>query len=322
MGFNSGADTVVHENFEETVVMKTLKIALDWTPNTNHTGFFVASTLGFYREQNLDIEIVSPASDDYRVTPSKKLELGLVDLAVVPTESLMSLRLKPQPIAVKAIFTLLREDTSTVVTLKSSGIDRPRKLDGQIYASFGARYEDRIIRQMVINDGGLGALRVEYPSKLGIWETILAGTAHATWIFKAWEGIEAKTQGVELNDFDLKDYAIPYGYSPLVMAKTDDILSQGAHLKKFVAATRQGYMFAQQHPEKAVEILTEHVPVRDLERIDLLESQRYINPFYGVGEDWGRMDAVVFQKFIDWLFEHCVIEHRLMAPEIFTNVLL
>ena len=302
--------------------MKTLKIALDWTPNTNHTGFFVASALGFYGQQNLDVEIVSPASDDYRVTPAKKLELGLVDLALVPTESLVSLRLKPQAVDVKAIFALLREDTSAVATLRSSGIDRPKKLDGQIYASFGARYEDKIVRQMVINDGGLGTLRLEYPPKLGIWETILAGTAQATWIFKAWEGIEAKTQGLELNDFKLKDYGIPYGYSPLVMAKTTDIVSQEAHFKTFVAATRQGYAFAQQHPEQAIEILSKHIPARDLQRIDLLESQRYINPFYGAEEDWGRMDAVVFQVFIDWLLEHGVIEDRLVASEIFTNVLL
>jgi hypothetical protein len=41
---------------------------------------------------------------------------------------------------VQAIATLLEDDTSAIVTLKSSGLDRPSKLDGKIYASYAARW--------------------------------------------------------------------------------------------------------------------------------------------------------------------------------------
>ena len=40
---------------------------------------------------------------------------------------------------VQAVAALLQKDTSAIVTLKSSGIDRPSKLDGRSYASYGAR---------------------------------------------------------------------------------------------------------------------------------------------------------------------------------------
>lgn len=39
------------------------------------------------------------------------------------------------------------------------------------------------------------------PPMLGIWNTLLKGEADATWIFTAWEGIEARRKGVELNTF-------------------------------------------------------------------------------------------------------------------------
>jgi len=300
--------------------MKKLKIALDWTPNTNHTGLFVASAMGFYEEFNLNLEIISPVNDDYSVTPAKKLELNEVDFAVVPTESLFSLLLKKNKVEVKGIYAILQEDTSAIVTLKSSNINRPKDLDGKIYASFQARYEDKIVKQMVINDGGKGEFTIEYPEKLGIWETILAQKSDASWIFKAWEGIEAQTQGIELNEFSLKDYGIPYGYSPLIIAKSSDIKTENENFKNFIIATKKGYLFAQNNPEKAVEILSKHIPERDLANIDLLKSQYYLNQYYGNENTIGKMEAPVFQIFIDWLFENDILEKRLVANEVFTNI--
>jgi ABC-type nitrate/sulfonate/bicarbonate transport system substrate-binding protein len=44
-----------------------IKIALDWTPNTNHAGFYVAKAQGFYAEKGLDVSILSPHEDEYKV---------------------------------------------------------------------------------------------------------------------------------------------------------------------------------------------------------------------------------------------------------------
>lgn len=301
--------------------MKKVKIALDWTPNTNHTGLFVALKLGFYKSLDLDVEIISPENDNYTVTPAKKLEFGEVDLAIVPTESLFSLHLKENKVDAKGIYAILQEDTSAIATLKSSSINRPKDLDGKVYASFKARYEDKIVQQMVINDGGKGDFAIEYPEKLGIWETILSKKSDASWIFKAWEGIEAKTQGIELNEFSLKDYGIPYGYSPLIIAKSAEIESKNETFKNFTIATKKGYLFAQNNPEKAIEILAEYVPKRDIDSIDLLKSQIYLNKYYGNENTIGTMETAVFQKFIDWLFEHIILEKRLNAGDVFINLL-
>ena len=301
--------------------MEKLKIALDWTPNTNHTGLFAAAEMGFYQEQNIDLSIISPANDNYSETPAKKLELGQVDFAIVPTESLLSLHLKENKCEVKGVYAILQEDTSAIVTLKSSGINHPKDLDGKIYASFKARYEDKIVQQMIINDGGKGEIIIEYPEKLGIWETILAQKSDASWIFKAWEGIEAQTQGIELNYFNLKDYGIPYGYSPLMIAKTTDIETKSEVFKNFVIATKKGYLFAQNNPEKAVEIPSKYIPARDLANIDVLKSQVYLNEFYGNESNSGKMEATVFQTFVNWLFQHDILEKGLDANEVFINLI-
>lgn len=184
--------------------MDAVKIALDWTANTNHIGFYVAQELNFYQKQNIQIEIITPAADNYQTTPAKKVELGQVDFALCPMESIISYRTKARPFPLKAIAALFEEDLSAITTLKGSGIDHPRQLDGKTYASYRARYEDGIVRQMIKNDGGKGEITIVNPDKLGIWNTLLAQKSDATWIFINWEGIQAEGQGLELNYFKLK----------------------------------------------------------------------------------------------------------------------
>lgn len=38
-------------------------ICLDWTPNTNHTGLYVAAANGYFEEAGLSVSIVQPPED-------------------------------------------------------------------------------------------------------------------------------------------------------------------------------------------------------------------------------------------------------------------
>ena len=48
---------------QQTGELKKVTLCLDWTPNTNHTGFYVAQAMGYYEENGLDVEIVQPPED-------------------------------------------------------------------------------------------------------------------------------------------------------------------------------------------------------------------------------------------------------------------
>ena len=42
----------------------TVRFALDWTPNTNHTGIYVAAAKGWYRDAGVDLQILPYGSHD------------------------------------------------------------------------------------------------------------------------------------------------------------------------------------------------------------------------------------------------------------------
>jgi NitT/TauT family transport system substrate-binding protein len=283
--------------------MADLELALDWTPNTNHTGIFVAEAKGYFAEAGLDVQIRSPAADDYAETPAKRVATGKSDLAIAPSESAISYHTHPDYPDLTAVAAVCQRDTSAIVTLAESGIDRPAKLDGATYASYDARFEDHIVRQLIRNDGGDGDIEIRTPPKLGIPNTLLEGTADATWVFMPWEGLLAERDGVELDAFRLDDYGVPYGYTPTLLATPETIASDADRLADALDAIGRGYAFAAENPVSAADLLCRvadgsHLDDREFVR----ESQRRIAPAYLTDAgDWGVMARERWADFVDWL---------------------
>jgi len=285
--------------------MTPLDLALDWTPNTNHTGFYVAQSEGYYTDRGLDVAIHSPADDDYETTPAKQVATGEATVAIAPSESAISYQTHPDYDSLTAIAAVCHEDKSAIVTLEDSGVDRPADLDGHRYASYDARFEDHIVRQLVRNDGGDGDIEITTPPKLGIWNTLLDGDADATWVFMPWEGVMAERDGVDLNAFYLDAYDVPYGYTPLLLARPDTIDGEADLLADFLAATAAGYQFAVDNPDAAADVLREEATGMDNDDPEFLrESQRLIADAYltDAGQ-WGLMEHGRWEAFVDWLAE-------------------
>jgi ABC-type nitrate/sulfonate/bicarbonate transport system substrate-binding protein len=302
--------------------MKQIRLALDWTPNINHIGFYVAKYLGIYEQHGIQLEILNPMDDNYSLTPGKKLETNLVDFAIAPFETVISLNNKKNKVDAMAVFAILQEDLSCIVTLANSKINHPKNLDHKSYASYKARYEDHIVRQLVVNDGGFGTMNIVYPEKLGIWNTILEEKADATWIFDNWEGVEATQKGIELNRFFLKDFGIPYGYSPVVLTKQQFINSNEELCIRFLNATRKGYLFTQKNPTEAISLFRQHLTADDLANIDLSRSLEMTSPYFGNEDTCGIMTVERINAFLNWLVDHKLENEVILHQQLFTNDLL
>ncbi|MHA7128826.1 ABC transporter substrate-binding protein [Algoriphagus namhaensis] len=301
--------------------MKKINLALDWTPNINHLGFFIAQEKGYYEENQLEVHITDPSQDDYSQTPAKKVELGIADFALCPTESLISYQTKPKPFKLIAVATILQKELSAIVVRADSQISRPSQLDDKSYASYQARYEDEIVREMIINDGGKGEISLHYPKKLGIWDTLVQGQFDSTWIFDNWEGVEARQKGLMLNYFKLEDYGIPYSYSPVLVADELTCRNREADFKAFLKATKRGFLFAQRQQEEAVTILKKYLPEKD-QSLDLTASLRETAGAFGGAEDWGKIDEARIKDFLDWIYKRQLESVRLQPSDLYTQALL
>lgn len=192
----------------------TIRVALDWTPNTIHTGLFLAQARGLYAGADLDVQLLPP-DEDYSKSPAKRLETGEVDLAICPSESCVAYA-ESGKMQLQAIYAILQRDASALVATK---LKRVAELgEGKVYGSYNARYEDAIVKAMVASDGGNGeGVKIErQQGKLSLFEATKSGKVDATWVFVPWEGVEAELDGTEANYFRMEDFEIPYGYSPVI----------------------------------------------------------------------------------------------------------
>ena len=314
--------------------LKRVVVALDWTPNGNHLGFYVAKAEGFYARAGLDVRLISPHDEAYKgsyvdpgnadaargdsregtpapyVTPCSKVADGSAHFGINSPEGVVGWNVSEGKPRLKAVAALLHDrNTSAIVTLRSSGIDTPRKLDGKTYASYAARFEGRIVQKMIQADGGKGDFAEATPPMLGIWNTLLAGNADATWVFRQWEGCEAELRGVDLNVFPVCDYGMPYAYAPCLCAHPEWLRREPATARKFLDATAAGYALASKDPMRAAEILVRLARTEnDGFEVDPALAQRSAaflkDKFIGprVGASWGEMDEGVWREYVEWLW--------------------
>jgi NitT/TauT family transport system substrate-binding protein len=303
--------------------MEKLTIALDWTPNTNHAGIFFAKQNNLYAEAKLEVTLLSPETDEYAVTPTRKLTTGMVDIAISSSETVFSYRTATNPVLVTAVAALLQNDTSAIATLGNSGITRPMQLDGKIYASYAARFEDYIVKEMVKNDTGEGNISLTYPNKLDIWQKFLQGKADATWIFMGWEGAQAKLSNIGLNTFTMEQYGIPYGYTP-IMVTTDAIIeAKKDTLRKFLSVTEAGYKYVVEDINQAAQTLAQ-TGLPEFANKDFVEaSLQMLQPhFLNESSQWGKMTKTKWEAFTAWLIKNKLLEYNVqIEPEkLFINL--
>jgi ABC-type nitrate/sulfonate/bicarbonate transport system substrate-binding protein len=302
------------------------QVALDWTPSGNHAGIFVAKAQDLFAKAGMksSVEIVSPHQDNYQSTPASKVLSGEVDIGIGPSETVISRLSECRPDedekkgSLVAVAALLQEDDSAIVTLKASGINSMKKLEGKRYASYGARYEGRIVQEMIRFDGGSGDYMECTPDKLGIWETILRGDMDATWVFMHWEGEEAKMKNVDLNVFRLKDYGITYGYPMVLFARQGTSMEKQEEITKFLKALSEAYQWIEKNVDKAAELMLKSCKdaFPDFELNEELVRRSVAaaaSTFLDEDGRWGHMRQEKWDSFLDWLSTHGLLTTKIQS---------
>lgn len=314
-GCSSGGDGGGSDGPGEAEGLRDLTVVLDWTPNTNHSGMYLARAEGWYEDAGLDVTFVEPGDAGSLAV----LASGRADVAVSVQEEVVPARAEGLP--VRSIAAILQHNTSSLVSLAEDGIERPRDLEGKTYGGYGGPLEQALVDRLVTCDGG-------DPSKVRFVDVGEADYRigmeqdqyDAVWIFDGWDGIRLQQEGVDTNAirFVEHDDCIPDWYTPLLATSTKVEAERADDLAAFLAATAKGYRAAAAHPEDAAEALLDAAP--DLDR-DLVEaSAEYLAPRYSEDpEAWGRQDAAVWDEFSAFLLDAGLIEEAIDVDAAWTN---
>ncbi len=298
--------------------LQKVTLILDWTPNTNHTGFYVAQEKGYYKELGLDVEIVQPSEG----SSLQLLAAGKGDFAVSYQEDLTYARTSDSPLPVMAIAAIIQHNTSGFASPKEKGIETVKDFENKVYGGWGSPSEQAILKA-VMEKNGADFSKVKIIDA-GSEDFFIAtkNNLDFEWTFEGWTNIEAKLRGFEINYIPLIDLDSSLDYYTPIIATTEDTVNNKKDLaKKFMEATTKGYEYSIVNPEESAKILVNNVP--EISEELAIESQKYLADKYMEGTKvWGYMKDSVWNNYTKFLYDNKLINKEMKASEAYTNEFL
>ena len=296
--------------------LEKITFVLDWTPNTNHTGLYVAKEKGYFEKEGLDVGIVQPPEDGAdALVASGKAQFG-----VSFQDSMAPGVAGDNALPNTAVAALIQHNTSGIISRKGEGMERPKGLEGKKYATWDAPIEKAMMQNVVEKDGGDFSKVELIPSTVTDEVSALKSkSVDAIWIFYAWAGVATEVADLETDYFAFKDINPVFDYyTPVVIANNDFLEEKPDTAKAFLQALKQGYEDAIADPDEAASILLEASPELDEELVKA--SQEYLKDQYKADvKQWGYIDPARWNAFYGWLNENGLSEAELPENAGFSN---
>ncbi|WP_159499044.1 ABC transporter substrate-binding protein [Microbacterium sp. 18062] len=259
--------------------LTTVRFALDWTPNTNHTGLYVAINKGYFEDAGIEVEVL-PYNNS---SPEVLIDAGQAEFGIGFQNA--SSVVMAAGADVQSVLAVEQSWTTAISVLADrDDIQSPADLDGLVYGGFGTPSEEATVGAVIQGAGGTG----EFESVIlgtTAYEALYSGDVDFTVPFVAWEGIEAEHRGVELKNFSYTDYGFPDNYQVIVVGNGTWMADNPEITTAFVQALARGYEDAIEDPAGTAAILQEENAdvLTDLDF--LIESQEMLSENYMLDEN-------------------------------------
>lgn len=226
-----------------------VRVALDWTPNTNHIGIYVAKAKGFYAAAGLDVEILPYADTSAGTLVSN----GVAEFGICGEIEIFMQRAAGGD--VKMVYGIVQTETGRLIFKGGRGdIKRPKDLDGKTYGGFGGAWENAVVAAMITHDGGKGDFQT-VTLGTSAYEALDNGSVDFTLEVYTWEGIAAQLENRAIDRFHYSDFGVPDEQTTAIASSDAYLKASPDQARAFIQATLQGYAYSVDHPDEACDLL-------------------------------------------------------------------
>ena len=300
----------------KTSELKKVDFLLDWVPNTNHTGLFVAKEKGYFAEEGIDLDIKQPANE----STSDLIINNKAPMGVYFQDYMTSKLAKGAPIT--AIAAIIENNTSGIITNKNLNINSPKDLEGHRYGTWDIPIEKEMLSFIMQKDGGdLSKVELVPNTDDNSITPISNGVFDAAPVYYAWDKVMADNLGIGTNFFYYRDYAPELNfYSPVIIANNDYLKENKDEVKKILKAIKKGYQYAIENPKEAAEILIKYAPELENKKEMVVASQEYLAGQYATDkEKWGYIDPIRWNAFYNWVNKKGLVKEAIPENTGFDN---
>lgn len=285
-----------------------ITFCLDYTPNTNHTGIYVAQAKGYFKDEGLTVKVVQPADG----TAEAMIGSGQAQMGVSYQDYIANALSSKNPVAIEAVAAIIQHNTSGIMSRKADGITSAKKMEGHTYATWSMPVEQATIKQVMESDGGdfdkLKMVPYEVDDEVA---GLKANMFDCVWVYEGWAVQNAKVQHYDVNYFSFvsMDKVFDF-YTPVIAANDDFAKKYPDVVKAFVRAAKRGYEYAIKHPKDAGDILLDAAPELSSDLVQA--SAKYLAKQYQAdAKSWGVIDKSRWDAYFKWLNDKNLVENKL-----------
>jgi putative hydroxymethylpyrimidine transport system substrate-binding protein len=291
-------------------------LILDFVPNAVHAGIYRAVAAGYYKQNNLDLRILTPTSTS---DPLKLIDAGRVDIGIADGINVASLVAKDRP--VKGIMALTERPLAGIITLKKAGYTSPANLNGKTIGITGDP-SDRPITKWIIDQGGgdYGSAKIVTIGFNGV-TNLESGKVNAFTGFFPADGVQVQVDGYPTTIFRLDEYKAP-SYPGLVVFSTDQRIQQKPGvMKAFVDATVHGYEDTLKNPQQSLKnLLAENPTLKP--KLQAAQLVAFMPLFKGSAPRYGVFEEKTIDDFGSWLVQVGLLKTPFTLDRFATNQFL
>lgn len=292
-------------------------LALDWYPNANHAGLYLARERGAFTAAGLDLEIYTPSDPTVvlQTVGSGQDTFGIS----YQTDLLLA---RAQDVPVVSIAALVQHPLLGVMSLREQGITRPADLAGKQVGYPGLPSQEAFLATMLETDGAslddVDLVNVGFDLVPATISGQLAGVMGAYWTH---ETILAEREGYAVDLLRVEAWGVPDYYELVLTASESTVAERPELVAAFLGAVAQGYVEAAATPDAALAALAaasdEIEPEVEAEGIALL-----IPEWLDGSTPFGHQDPVRWTAYAAWMADRGLIPADLDAALAFDAGLL
>lgn len=287
-----------------------LSLTLDFYPNPDHAGIYMAEKLGYFEDAGLDVSIQTPADP---AAPIKLLAAGQTDLAISYEPEVLLAR--EEGLDVVAVGAVVDRPLTSLIWLKKSGIDGVAGLRGKTIATAGIPYQDAYLKTILarakLSPSDVKTVNVGY----GLLPALVGGRAQAML------GGFSNVEGVDLRLRDQNPVITPVDqlgvptYDELVLVANRQRLEDDPEaIRLFLGALARGTAAAVKSPGATTDALLSANP-----DLDPKLTRAEVEATLPLLSRRGTMDPAEWKAFIAWMRENQLISSQPPTSEVLSN---
>jgi putative hydroxymethylpyrimidine transport system substrate-binding protein len=291
-------------------------LTLDFYPNPDHAGIYVAEKKGYFRDAGLDVSIATPSDP---AAPIKEVAAGRTDLAISYEPEVVLAR--EQGLDVVAVAALVDRPLTSMIWLKESGIGGIADLRGKTVATAGIPYQEAYLKTILarakLSPDDVKTVNVG----LGLLPAIVGGKAQAILGgFRNVEGIDLRLRGRSPVVTPVDQLGVPTYDELVLVAQGDQLADDPEAIRLFIGALARGTAAAVGDPKLATQAvlganksLDPKLTAAEVDAtLPLLEPSEKGRPF-------GYMDPAQWADFVGWMRDNGLIDSLPATSDLLSN---